>query len=445
MNEPKSGMEVRMTGRLERWLFLPEEKVQRSAQIWHLLQSVLNAMQSAFLLFLVTRVCGDAEAGLISLAFSVAYLMITIGNYGVRNFQVTDLTPRFGFREYRTHRMVTCLMMMAASAVYILLRGYQGEKAQVVLLCCVLKLFESVENVYQAEFQRAGRLDVACKLGTFRFILCLIAFSACLFISRNLVFSLAAMNGAALVFLVLPLLYAFPKIRIRKPERPEPWYRLFISCFPLFLAFFLNIYICNASKYALDEVATAEVQGYYGMLFMPVFVINLISTCIYGPFLVRLAGYWNQRQMKPLMRFIYGQMIAIIGVGAIVTVFGYFWGIRLMSLFFGRDLNAYRGTLAVLLVGGGMTAIVEFMNNIITVIRRQKALIWIYGSVAAIALIMTGILVRAEGIQGAAWAYTGVLTVQAVLMCGYGLWCLLRTGAWENQEKNNRNGKKGKK
>ena len=404
---------------IDRFLFRPPEKAQHSAQLWHTAFSVLNALQSALLLFLITRICGDDQAGIFSLSFSVAYLMIMIGNYGVRNYQATDVHLRFGFREYLIHRVAACVLMAVASVGYVLIRGYEPDKATAVLLCCLLKLTESVENVYHGEYQRVNRLDVASKIGTIRFILCMIVFALVLLVTHDMLASLVAINIAAAVVLAVSLAYTCPRIAVTRSPEAEDWKRIFIVCLPLFLASFFNIYICNASKYALDIYSTEAIQGYYGMLFMPVFVINLISNCIYGPFLVRLAGYWNEGTMKPLQRFVRNQILAILGICAAVTLFGWFPGIQLLSWFFGRDLTEFRLPFAILLIGGGMTALVDFMNNIMTVIRKQKVLVWIYGVCAVAALILTNILVKEGGISGAAWAYTVILLIQAIIMTAY--------------------------
>lgn len=411
---------------LDALLFCPAERVQRSAQIWHAVFTVLNSLQSAVMLFIITRLLGESNAGVFSLSFSVAYLMIMIGNYGVRNYHATDVTTLYGFREYRLHRWATCALMALGSVLYVLIRRYDAEKASVVLLCCLLKLIESVENVYHSEYQRAGRLDVAGKLGTIRFALGQAAFIGVLLTTKSMVASFIAMDAVSLLSLILLLVYTYPQINIARTGRSNDWKMLFVQCFPLFLASFSNICIGNASKYALDVYATEAIQGYYGMLFMPVFVINLISGCIYSPFLVRLAGYWANGSVDRLKRFVWAQF-ALIGLLCIgVTLFGHFLGIKLMSLVFGTDLSPYRGLLTILLIGGGMSAYVEFTNNIIAVIRKQKALIWIYASVALLALVVTVIFVKNKGITGAAISYTVVLGIHAAVMIGYTLLMLKR-------------------
>ena len=409
---------------IDRFLFCPEKDVPRQSMIWNTVLSVLNALQSALLLFVVSRTCNDVDIGIFSFAFSVAYLMIMIGNYGVRNYQATDVKNRFGFKEYLYHRIATCIMMTICSAGYILVRGYGIHKALIVFLCCLLKVIESVENVYHSEYQRAVRLEVAGKIGTIRFICCIIGFIALLLLTKDMVYAFIVIDIIAVLMLVIPLWYTYPMIRIssqctQSDGEQEKWWKIFIICFPLFLSSFFNIYICNASKYAIDQYSNEIIQGYYGMLFMPVFVINLISNCIYGPHLVGLANYWTDRKIDLLKKFIYKQIFLILVITFVVIVGAYICGIPVMSMFFGKDLGPYRRVLLILLLGGGMTALVDFMNNIITVIRKQKVLVWIYGITALLALLVSGFMVKTGGIEGASVAYTSVICVQAIIMTIY--------------------------
>lgn len=420
---------------LNRMLFCPEGKAQRSSQIWHTVFSILNALQSTLMLFLVTRMFGSEKAGVISTAFSIAYLMIMIGNYGVRNFQATDLSVNFGFREYRMHRRATCTLMAAASIAYVLFRGYEPEKAAIVLLCCLLKVIESIENVYHAEYQRASRLDTASKIGTIRLGMTLLVFVIGLAVTGSILISFAAMVLTAAVLLAALLLYTRPRISVAEAKKPTDWKQIFVICLPLFLSSFCYIYICNASKYALDVFATEAEQGFYGMIFMPVFTINLISNCIYGPFLVRLAGYWQANRMEPMKRFVMLQTAALAGLCAAACGAGYLLGTQVLSVFYGCDLSEFRIPLVILLVGSGMTAMVDFTNNVLTVIRKQKALVWIYGVFAVFSFFCTRLLVTRFSIAGAAYAYTLVMTLQAAVMFLYLMQSLRkgnRTPALEN-------------
>ena len=425
-------MKIRRNTRLDRILCCPENRIQRDAQIWHTVFSMLTAVQSTLLLFILARVCGSGDAGIFSLAISVGYLMIMIGNYGVRNYQVTDIVPVYGFREYRTHRWTTCLIMTAVSLGYVLLRGYETEKALSVFLVCVLKVIESVENVYHAEYQRVNRLDTASKIGTIRISTTTLAFVAAILITRSLWISILVMDLAAAGFLVWLLCYTYPRIPVTKSEKSPDWKKLFVTCFPLFISSFCYIYICNASKYALDYYASESVQGYFGMIFMPVSVSFLISNCFYGPFLVRLAGYWGKNETKPIRRFIGIETAGVLLICAVISAAGYLWGTQVLSFIYGCDLQAYRMPLTILLLGSGMTALVDFSINLLTVIRKQNIAIWFNCGFALLAFGSSRILVGRLGVEGAAWSYFGVMTVMVAVMMMF-LLCMVNKGNVEKE------------
>ena len=398
------------------FFFIEEKRIKREAEIWNAVLSILNAGQSALLIFLIARLCGDSDAGVFSLAFSVAYLMIMVGNYGVRNYQSTDVVGQYNSRDYVLHRIVSCSGMLALSVIYVLMHNYDNKKTYVILLCCILKLIESVEDVVHGEYQRCGRLDIAGKCGTIRYIACFIAFLGTLILSEDMVLAFFVMDMVSIVVFVLLTFCTYPKLIHKIETKTGAWYKIFVTCFPLFISTFFNIYICNASKYSIDRYYSDEIQGYYGMLFMPVFVINLLCACIYRPKLVELAEYWNKGDVTQLRKYFGGQMILILAIGMVAMILSYAFGTQILSIFFGTDLNIFKNEFLVLLLGGTMTAVVDFCNNMITILRKQKIMIWIYGIISVLAFICTGPMVQRMMLMGASVSYCGLLCVQAVMM-----------------------------
>ena len=72
---------------------------------------------------------------------------------------------------------------------------------------------------------------------------------------------------------------------------------LMIEGFPIFVSLFLNVYIGNAPKYAIDACLTEEIQAYYNFIFMPVFAIGMFANFIFNPILVKLAHRWDENRM----------------------------------------------------------------------------------------------------------------------------------------------------
>lgn len=404
----------------EKIISVPEEKISRNSNIWNAIFSMLNAVQSVVLLFFVSNFCGEDEAGIFSYAFSVAYLMIMIANYGVRIFQATDINDGEGFGSYLVHRIITCLAAIAIIFVYATARGYTGLKYNLVVLCTVLKVIESIEDVFHGEYQREGRLDAACFIGVIRYIISMVIFVITYILFKDLSLAFVALCLISFILFLATNIYMCSVLKIRRTDKKEGGViRLFRVCFPLFITTFFNIYICNAAKYSLEKYSSDAVQGYYGMLFMPVFVINLLCIFIYRPKLVELAEYWRDGETDKLETFILRQIMLIIIITLIVIAGGYILGIHVLSVFFGTDLSPYKIPFVILLAGGGMTAAVEFMNNIFTVVRKQNIMVWIYCFIFLAAFLFTGVFVKGGEIFGASLAYTIMVTVQAVVMSIY--------------------------
>ncbi len=401
---------------LKCFLVSKENNIQKDTQIWNVVFSVLNAVQSALLLFIITRLCGRTDAGIFSLAFSVSYLMIMIGNYGVRNFHSTDVIGSYSPKAYYLHRGICCFLMLLSSYIYILCHPYEMEKRVIIILCCILKMFESIEDVIHGEYQRCGRLDIASKIGTIRYLFSMIAFIITIIISRSLFFSFITMDIVSILVLVWLAKQTYTDAVCIKQVGTRKWYYIFVECVPVFLSTFFNIYICNASKYAIDKYYDDSIQGVYGMIFMPVFVINLLCICIYRPKLVELAELWNEKKVAELRGFFAKQLFVTVIISSLIIVVGYFIGTQFLTLFYGISLIDYRIEFIVLLIGGAMTAIVDFCGNMMIVSRKQKFIVWIYGGIFILVFFTTGFMVKNYMLLGASFAFCGAMTIQAIIM-----------------------------
>lgn len=228
---------------------------QRSAYIWNTAGSMLNAFQSVIMLMVLTRVCDMATAGVFTLAYANANLFLNMGSYGMRNYQASDVRPTYGFRAYGRSRLITCVAMVACSYAYLAWSaasvGYPAGKVAAVALMTLFKGVDSVEDVFDGNFQQRGRLDIAGRLMTARVGSSILVFAGAVVATRDLVLA----TGVAFAWTLAFLLAGLAAIRRRHglPARcgdaPEqsPW-RLLRECLPLFLAAFLLFYVGQRAK-----------------------------------------------------------------------------------------------------------------------------------------------------------------------------------------------------
>lgn len=403
---------------LEKIIIAPSKNnIERRTAIWNMVSSILGAAQSAIFLLVVTHVCDAVYAGIFSIATTLGYQIIAIGSYGMRNFQATDVKQKYKFKEYLLSRYFTSIAMFIFLIGYVWIKDYNTEKALIILAFGVYKAVDVIEDVFHGEFQRYNRLDIGAISMTIRYVISFLVFAVVLITSHDLLFAcICEAVISILVFIILTYEVIKPRkiLSVKGALKHTGW--LLRDCFPLFIGGFLYLYVCNAPKYAIDNCLSQESQMYFAILFMPVFVVNLLSSFVYRPLLVRMAICWNEKRNKEFWHMVMTQ-IALIFVLTIMGILGaYLCGTQILSLVYGVDVNPYRNCLVLLMFGGGFAALIGFLINVLTVMRLQTLLLLGYMVASVAALIVSNPIVSKLGIFGASILYVGLMVLVAAFL-----------------------------
>lgn len=400
--------------------------IKRSSYTWNALNAIISALQNPVILLVITRTNGVYDAGVFSIAFAIATLMLYVGLYGLRRFQSSDLDEKYSFSEYHGMRILTCSMMIFISIIYciygMIFTGYSMEKALVIFMICIVKVCQAYSDVYHGCMQQKGRLDVATKSSSIRYGLEMAAYAAMLVITHNLLLSTAAFMAASIAGLIFTSVNAGRNYCTYRPSFNRTKIKaLAIEGFPLFASLFLNMYISNAPKYAIDAFLTEEIQAIYNMVFMPAFVVMLIANFIFNPILTTYAELWlesTRESIAKLKKQIRKQMLFILALTVLGLAIAATIGIPVLSVIFGVDLAGYKMELCIVMLGGGALAYATYFSTVITVIRLQKTLIVCYGIIALAAKLLSKFFVLGYGIAGAAGMYAFLMTILAAMLFG---------------------------
>ncbi|MCH4035623.1 MAG: lipopolysaccharide biosynthesis protein [Lachnospiraceae bacterium] len=397
------------------------EKSLAGSFFWNTLGGILNAGQSVLVLAVLTRVLGLAAAGIYSIAFATGNLFLYLGEYGVRNVQVSDLSERYSFRDYLAQRYLTVGLMLVLSALFAgvsYLRGsYCAEKALTVFAMCLLKAVDCLEEVFEGRLHQRGRLDLAGKVMTVRLLFSIGGMLLAALLTGSLL-------AATLAAVVLALLSASGMILLYRGEvalAPGKSSRknvlaLMRVCFPVCAANFLQFYLINAPKYAIDAAMDETAQARYNFIAMPVFVIQLLGMFLYQPILGRMSAEAESRDRRPLLRDI-GKIVAgILLVSAVCLAGAALLGIPVLSLLYATDLSDLRGELLWILVGGIFLALDGFFCAVLTILRRQNVIPVIYLLGTAGSFLLTGRMVVSAGMLGAVLAFVFVMILVFLLL-----------------------------
>lgn len=405
------------------------KNIDRDAAVWNMIGGMLNAFQSVILLMVLTRTVGLVASGIFTIAYANANLFLNIGKYGMRNYQVSDVKGEFTFREYLTSRWITTAIMIIVSLVYViymsLFNEYSFEKSQIVIWMCLLKVPDSVEDIYFGDYQKKGRLDVASKAMALRMIVTILMFAVIVVVTKNLLVSLIATTCATLILAIVFIRWTYPMFREEENKRIKKTGILLWNCFPVFAGAFLSFYIGNAPKYAIDAQLTDEMQACYGFIAMPVFVIGLLNSFILNPMLFKMSCLWNDGKVKEFVTKTLFLAASVFFITVICIAGAYVLGIPVLSFLYNTDLSSYKAELMVLLVGGGFLGLSGVLNAVLTIMRYQKNLLIGYATVAVLAFFMANPIVQNYEIMGAAILYTvlmAVLCVLFILFAAFGIW-----------------------
>lgn len=396
--------------------------------IWNTAAGLINAAEAVVMSMIVTRITGLTDAGMLTIAFAIGNLMMTVGKFGVRNYQVTDIENKFSFSVYLKTRLLTVLLMNVVVFGYLgyssVVLQYSRDKIVIIGMVCMIYAVEAIEDVFWGYYQRRNRMDAGAKMFCFRWLGILIVFPVSLWFSRNLGLTLLVCLIVSIILSGLVLYLSYGKVCGEEDRRIGQVLRngslreikqLTGVVFSLFGITFLSFYVNNAPKYAIDACLAEEIQACYGFVAMPVFVIGLLNNFVYQPTLVPMAVEWESGQCKIFVRRVLKQIGVIGGISMVCMAGAYVIGIPALSWLYHTELSAYKSELMILLAAGGFLAVSGYLSVVLTIMRYQKELLWPYGLVALIAAAGLKRIVLRYGTIGAAVCYLGLMMLLCLL------------------------------
>ena len=370
-----------------------EEHATRRDYLWNTLGTAVWGMAFPLLTIVSTQLVGAEEAGKFSIAFVTGTLIMIACNYGVRNFQACGL-------------------------VYSSARGYDAQMATIGLGVYLYKVIDGVADVYEGRLQQADKLYLAGMSQTLRSVGVLAVFSVALFLTRSMPIAAMAMGITAIASLVLvtaPLALLETEKSRRVSLREVA--RLFAQCAPLFGALFLFNLIESMPKFVMEGTLAYKYQLYFNALFFPAQAILLSIGFIYKPQLLRLSSIWaNPRKRRRFDLIIVAVMALVVVITGLCAAFMAGPGIPIMNAMYGLNFERYRTLALLMVVAGGVTAGIDFIYAIITVLRHAGDVTKIYLICFAVSVVLPLILINLLGMTGAVVSYLAVMALLLVLL-----------------------------
>lgn len=371
------------------------------------------------LTILVSQICGCDSAGQFSMAFVVASVFQFIALFGVRTFQVSDVSEQDSFAAYQLQRILTCIIMAAMSWVYLTLRHDSELMSSLLISLMTFKLIDSLADVYEGRLQQCDKLYLAgisqairCGGACFVFMLVLILFRDVQTATR----ALALFAGVSFVIITYPLAkFETPKSRGWEAiELSE----LFYECFPAFLGQFLFALIDTSPKFIMEAILDYQQQLYFNALYFPAMAIVLVAALVYKPQLMKLSMLWTQSDNTK--RFDTQTFIiatSIIGITTLMAFIMWNWGATLNGILYGVSFKHLQLEQLGMVIAGGLSACIDFFFQLLTIIRKQANAFTSYLISFGFVIICSLICITTLHFSGAVGSYVGAMILLCMLLC----------------------------
>ncbi len=397
--------------------------------IWNLVGTTLNSFNSMFFMIVITRINGVDDAGVFTLLFSVANLLYNIGVYSGRTFQVTDHTGKYSDTEYVVQRIITTSTMFVIGALYCVSKNYDPYRFSLTMLLTGMKCLEAASDALHGVLQKNDNLYQSGISYTVKAVLSLVSLIGIDLVTHNLLVSFIIVDA---IWIAVTLFYDIPNT-IPFLQKKYSWANI-IALFPAgFFAFgfsFLNIYLANATKYALDGLVSSSEQAMYGIILMPATMLNLAAMYLVQPYINRLAVLYNDNRIRELKKSLITIIGLIIVFGVIAFILATFFGIPVLNAIYGVDLTEYLFGLQLIIVGATLIAIVTVLSTALTIFRNTRVQFFLYLIVAIIIYFLSPVLIVQYSTLGASYAY---LINTILQVCLFTLAYLVNQKTWEKK------------
>lgn len=384
--------------------------VRKSEFIWNTIGSLFYSFFNVFVLMCCTRVNGTEIAGVFSICYATGCILNAIGDLGIRIYQVTDTNRKYTFNEYLVARIVSIVAMIIATVGFVLVGKYSNEKLYICLILIGIRVIDNLSETFQSELQLQKKLDIAGIDLLVRNVIEIAVFVIFDIITKNIYVSFGMMLLSSIcMFVALDFRHVKKIVKIDLSNKIENVKSIIYECTPLGLSTLISMYVINAVKYAIDGINNNTMQTYFNVLYMPTFVINLVSILIMKPFLKPFGEYWNNKEYNKFIKIIFILIGLLLAATAVIELGCAILGIPILNMIFAIDLTEYKIELLILILSGFFYASSTIIFYALGTIRKQKGTIVVYAITAIIGYFLSNYLVTKYQILGATIASTVIM------------------------------------
>lgn len=339
--------------------------------LWNTFGTIFYCMAQWLITILVVRIDSYEASGQLSLAMTTSSTFAAISLFSMRNYQVSDVDEKYNTAHYLGSRIVTCILAFVLCTIYSLVSNFSMYQLGCVLFFMLLRIGEAAVDVLHGIDQKYERYDTIGKSYILRGIVTVVLFAVVLYISHDMLVTLAVMalgNTVVAVFFDWKNTASYEKLKVILKDKKIV--QLLITCAPLAIASFFLSSENLVAKTALQELCGEEALGIYSSIASPTLVVQVGASVIFNPLLPAYVRVYNNGEYEKFRRMFHKVMLIIIVMAIFVTGMAALVGRLGLSILFGTAILEYYELFMPIVWSTISLAVVWVLQAIVIGIRR---------------------------------------------------------------------------
>lgn len=320
---------------------------------------------------LAVRLGSYEDAGVFSMVISVTNIFYCISVYGVRNYQMADISNRFTDRDYVSFRYLTSLISLALFAVCLPFLSLSAYTA----VCCVIYLFykygESYSDVLFGIFQKHDSVKKIAVSYFLKGTVSLLLFWLVMVMTHSLFWTIA-FNTIGIWAVVFIYDLTGDGRRLLAPEKLNRITPLLRLCFPLMMYSMLVPYLNFIIRYTVEKQFGTETLGYYSSVTMVLSVLMVLMNSVFVILIPKMTKMYADCQFGKLTRMVAASFAGFAVMLAAGLAAGWLLGGFLFSLVFGEEILDYMYLLGPTITAAVILSAVTFYSSVLTSFHRNS-------------------------------------------------------------------------
>ncbi len=385
------------------------KKTLGSNLIWNSVGTLFYFGCQWLLTVFVVRLNSDySNAGILTLAMSVATPLTVVAALNLRTFQVANVEERFSDGDFIFTRVITSILSIGICLLVVVCAGYSFYTSMCILLFTGYRLSEAVVDVLHGIDQRTWRLDIVGKSFLMRGVIMLTVFVIGEYFFNNLLVSITFMG---LVVYGVIFCYDVPSSRkctqMNMAVNTGNFLALIKIGIPLGLFSFLINLLSSIPRLFMEKWHGEDALGIFGSLTTITVLVPQLASFIFNPLVPVFADRWKSNHIKAFNKLLFISFASISLIGVIALAGGYYFGEWGLSLIFSDSIRSYSYLLCPIIVTAIITACIWLLGNVLTILGEYNALAWL-SLVSVVACVAASLLLIPKS------AFAGTILAMAI-------------------------------